>query len=296
MRVDNDQSEMSWQHDDGAIAGGQPARAPQPMRIGTFFGENRRSCRRSGFILSDTHYPPGLKVPYHFHELAYFCLLLNGGYWEEYGRRRVTYDPLSLAFHPPQEVHHGDIATVGGRCFHIEIAPQWMDRLHEHGGVPADAVDLHSGEIIWLASRLYREFRADALAAPLMIEGIILEMLGLVVRERADDRRRPDWLAKVVERLHEEFAQPLTVEAMAADLGLSPVRLSRTFRRFYGETLGDYLRRLRVQFACRQLASREASLTEVGMAAGFADQSHFTRVFKRMTGVTPGEFRRMQDP
>lgn len=296
MPFDHDQSALRPLHHSEVAAAGGPALDPRPLQVGTFFGENRISCRRSGFILSDTHYPPELEVPYHFHEMAYFCLLLTGGYWEEYGRRRVTYHPFSIAFHPPHEVHHGVIATAGSRCFHVEIAPPWMERLKEHGRAPADALDLHSGEIIWLASRLYREFRANGLAAPLMIEGIILEMLGLLVRERSEERQRPRWLVNVVERLVAEFAQPLTVEEIAADLGVSPVRLSRAFRKFYGESVGEYQRRLRVQFACRRLADIDATLTGVGAEAGFADQSHFTRVFKRLTGVTPGEFKRMQNP
>jgi AraC family transcriptional regulator len=148
--------------------------------------------------------------------------------------------------------------------------------------------------MVWLASRLYREFRTGAIASPLVIEGIILEMMGLLVREPGSGARQaPKWLAAVVARLHEEFSQPLTINEMAADLGVSPVRLSRTFRRFYGEPIGDYLRRIRVQFACQKLADPEVDLAQVGIEAGFADQSHFTRMFKRVTGLTPGDFRKI---
>jgi AraC family transcriptional regulator len=277
---------------------GDGQNSPCPLQVGAFFGRNRVSYSQSGFVLSDTEYQPALKVPVHFHELAYFCLLLNGGYWEAYGRRRVVYDPFSLVFHPPKEVHHGDISSAGSRCFHVEIAPYWLERLREHGKVPTDALDLHSGELVWLAKRLYREFRAGTAASPLVIEGIVLEMLGLLVRApKTGEQNAPKWLATVAARLHEEFSQPLTVGEMAADLGVSPVRLSRLFRQFYGEPIGDYLRRIRVQFACRALANPATELTQVAIDAGFADQSHFTRVFKRVTGLTPGDFRRVaQEP
>jgi AraC family transcriptional regulator len=274
------------------------AAEPEPLRVGAFFGENYRSYSRSGFVLSDTRHPQSLRTPLHYHELAHFSLLLQGGYWEEYGKRQVTYQPLSIVFHPPREVQRGEVAKSGARCFHVEIAQQWMDRLKEHGKVPPDAVDIHAGEIVWLATRLYREFQAGNVASPLVIEGIILEMMGLLVREQGvGERREPKWLAAVVARLHEEFSQPLTIDEMAADLGVSPVRLSRTFRRFYGEPLGDYLRRIRVQFACQKLADPEADLAQVGVEAGFADQSHFTRIFRRVTGLTPGDFRKaVHDP
>ncbi len=103
------------------------ASCPERLPVGEFFGVNHRSLRSSGVILSDTHYPPALRVPAHEHAFAYFCLLLGGGYREEYGRRRrVTYDSLSVAFHPPEDAHRGDIGTLGGRCFHAELEPSWV--------------------------------------------------------------------------------------------------------------------------------------------------------------------------
>jgi AraC family transcriptional regulator len=70
------------------------------------------------------------------------------------------------------------------------------------------------------------------------------------------------------------------------------VRLARTFRRQRGESVGDCVRRLRVESARRLLEDGRQPLSEVALAAGFADQSHFTRVFRRLTGMTPGEYRR----
>jgi AraC family transcriptional regulator len=55
--------------------------------------------------------------------------------------------------------------------------------------------------------------------------------------------------------------------------------------------MGEYLRRFRVREACKRLGGRELTLAEIALQVGFADQSHFTRVFKRLTGLTPGEYR-----
>ncbi len=89
------------------------------------------------------------------------------------------------------------------------------------------------------------------------------------------------------------MGQPLTLESIAADLAVSPVRLSRNFRRFYGESPGGYLRRIRIEEACRRLRDPEIRLVDVALETGFADQSHFSRVFKRFTGLTPGRFRKL---
>jgi AraC family transcriptional regulator len=70
------------------------------------------------------------------------------------------------------------------------------------------------------------------------------------------------------------------------------VTLARTFRRTFGCTVGEYLRRLRIERAAEQLVSGDLPLAEIALAAGFADQSHFSNVFRRRTGVSPSAFRR----
>jgi AraC-like DNA-binding protein len=58
-----------------------------------------------------------------------------------------------------------------------------------------------------------------------------------------------------------------------------------------GEGISEYVHRLRVRTACEQMLTPEASLADLSFSAGFADQSHFTRSFRRITGMTPASFR-----
>jgi AraC family transcriptional regulator len=83
------------------------------------------------------------------------------------------------------------------------------------------------------------------------------------------------------------------VQDIANVVGVHPFHLSRVFRTVHRQTIGEYVQRLRVSYACKQLAVPEIDLAEVALAAGFADQSHFTRVFKNVTGITPGVYRHM---
>jgi len=75
-------------------------------------------------------------------------------------------------------------------------------------------------------------------------------------------------------------------------VGIHPVHLAREFRRHYQCTIGEYVRRLKVEYACLQISVSEASLHQIALAAGFFDQSHFARTFKQIMGVTPGNYRR----
>ena len=270
-----------------------PASAAR-LEPGVFFGRSRRVRHVSDVILSETHYPGALEVPPHVHERAYFALLLRGGYRENLGRGEVEVASSSVVFHPPREVRRGEIGSNGATLLHVEIPRSWTTRLADYGRAPGDAVVYGGGLMVRLAHSLYREFRAEDAAAMLIAEGQILEMLGLLVR--APGKRggeAPRWLREAVELVHEEFMTPLTVNAVAFRVGASAVHLARTFRRLRGESIGECVRRLRVERARRLLEEGSAPLATVAFETGFADQSHFTRTFHRLVGITPREYRRL---
>ena len=260
---------------------------------GHFFGVNRRERRIAGFLLSETHYPGGLLVPPHAHELPYFAFLLVGGYREHLGRHDVTFASQSFVFHPSHEVRYGRLGDDGARLFHVEIAPHRLDELREDGGLLADSRALTAGPLVTRSRHLYRAFRQTDSASALAVEGLSLEILSMLLRASPrEEAGRPRWLERAREQVHDDPASTLTVASIAADVGVSSIRLARTFRRVFGESLGSYQRRLRVRLACEQLRDSSLSLAEIAVEAGFTDQSHFTRVFKRLVGTTPAVFRR----
>jgi AraC family transcriptional regulator len=72
---------------------------------------------------------------------------------------------------------------------------------------------------------------------------------------------------------------------------MHPAQLAGSFRKQVGVPVGDYIRRLRVEFAIDQLSSSSIPLADLALAAGFCDHSHFCHVFKNETGTTPAQFR-----
>lgn len=264
------------------------------LQPGQFYGEILRKRQGSGLILSELKHEAGRKLPSHSHELAYFCLLLNGDYWEQFGPKRITYKPLAVMFHPPGTTHIDEIGPGGGRFFSVEVKTEWIDRLREClGGVDLDS-SLHEGDLAWLAMRLYREHKQMDACSMLTIEGLVLEMLAIVGRMRdIKEQNGPPWLSRVSEFLNSEFRNNFKVQDIAKEIGVHPFHLSRVFRTVHKQTIGEYVQKLRVTYACRLLALPDNDLATVALSAGFADQSHFTRVFKNLTGLTPGTFRQI---
>lgn len=228
----------------------------------------------------------------HAHHVAFFNLILDGHYVEHINNRTNQLKPFTTIFHPSGIEHRDEIGPGGVRIFSIELRDEWLDRMREYGLIPGSFIADHGSELTRLAIQLYREYRNRRCYFSLAIEGLILEMLAEVARSReTEDKRPPCWLSQVVELLNSSFHEKLTVNAIAAAVNVHPVYLSRIFRRFYHQSIGDYQQKLRIQFALRELGKADMDLADIAAAAGFADQSHFTRVFKDLMGMTPGTFR-----
>ena len=190
------------------------------------------------------------------------------------------------------EEHLERFGQSGGRSLIVEIEPEWYDRVREvaPGGVRSAASD--GGALRLSGTRLYREFLSGDDASRLIIEGLLLEISGEFLRvRRATEHRPPKWLDDVRDYIEANFSRRITLASIGKAANTHPVHVAQTFRRFHQCTIGEYLRRLRIEFACRQLAGTETPLAEIAAQAGFADQSHFNRTFKRIVGLPPSVYR-----
>lgn len=140
--------------------------------------------------------------------------------------------------------------------------------------------------------RAYHSFAHSDQRSALLLEATAIEMLYQLPWKHAPKAEcdTPRWLKDVVEILHAEFSRPFSLAAIAQRVAVHPVYLARTFRRRYGMTVGQYVRKLRVDYAMNALVG-EDSLSDIATRAGFSDQSHLGRVFRMATGRTPRQFR-----
>ncbi len=263
----------------------------QKLKAGEHFGKVFHKCRIPTAIVTESLYRKSICLPEHSHELGFFTLIIDGHYSEIVKRKDVVYSPRTVVWRQADISHKDRIETNSSRFFFVEIERSFADKLNEHGTVP-EHLSEKNGALTWLASRLRSEIANCFSGTPLIAEGITLEMLGHLTRTRGtSDRQPPRWLVRVTERLNEEFSEPLTNEELAVEAGVHPVHLASTFRRFYRQTIGEYVQQRRVERASSLLQDPEMPLCQIAFDCGFADQSHFTRVFKNQTGSTPGAYR-----
>jgi AraC family transcriptional regulator len=264
----------------------------QRLPSGTFFGRTGR-VRESGRLrLVETLYAAGATLGQHQHERAYLALVLRGSYEERVARVRRGCEPWTVTIHPAGEEHSEVFHQGGGVLLNVEIAPEMMDDLGEHASLLAEPSAHSGGLMATLAVRLADEFARWDSVAPLAIEGLVLELLAVTGRRSATGESHARWMRDVLDFLHAEFRRrPLVLAEVAAVAGVHPGHLSRTFKRHQGVGVADYVRRLRVEYACRELTGSARPIALIAQDAGFADQAHLSHVFQSVVGTSPARFR-----
>jgi AraC family transcriptional regulator len=268
------------------------------MQGGSFYGAVQQRREQCDAIFTDLQHSSARKLPEHAHELPFFAVLLAGDYGERYGREHKQFGPFSIAYRPAGVPHQDEIGPHGVRFFEIEIRPIWRTRVKDCSGSLDIARDEYGGgQLLWLAMKLFRETRGREEDSYLCLGSLLAELVATVARvPRETAKDAPRWLGRVVDKVKSEYCERLTLEDLAQEAGVHPVHLSRVFRRCMGEGIGEYVHRMRVRAACEQMLAPQRSLAEISLATGFADQSHFTRVFRRVTGMSPGAFRKLVTP
>ncbi|HEY0050017.1 MAG TPA: AraC family transcriptional regulator [Pyrinomonadaceae bacterium] len=238
-------------------------------------------------------YPPQLRQARHTHKFASFSYVLSGSYAESLERRTHRRLPSTVVFHPPAESHAVEFEN-DVRILSVEFSFEKLSDISRQSVIFEASANCRSEKTNWLGERIYQEFQRMDAFSMLAIEGLILELLAEASRARvgADEKGSPQWLRQSKDFLHANFTESFTLEEIARVADVHPVHLSRVFREKFGCTIGEYVRRLRVEFASRQILSTEESLGGIAHAAGFSDQSHFNKTFKTAFGLTPAEYRK----
>ena len=263
------------------------------MKAETAQSRRVRTRRTAKFRVTEVFYPALLRQPRHRHDGPSLSFVSSGRYEERYGDRIQDRQAATLVLHPPGEAHAVEFLS-DVRILSVDFDPADWVRL-----VFPDSRDSFRGQLIaWLGARLDREMARTDAASALAIEGIVCELLAECSRGKTTRKEKgfPEWLPRAKALIHDSFADTFSLAEVARLAEVHPAHLSRVFRQTMGCTIGEYVRRLRLEYACGQIFNTDTRLCDIALDAGFADQSHFNRAFRAQMGVTPYAYRRLLRP
>ena len=248
------------------------------------------------FVFVDHHYPKLAERASHSHPWLHLTMVRQGHYCRKLGRRADNYQAGSLTFLQTND-SHTDSYAPGSKCLHVVIPSEVEQRLTRDFGIQGTAGQIPPSLSARSSIALQSEFRRADGGSPLIVEALLFDLISRhlnIIRDRSS--ARPRWLGSLLDYLDDTFEQEWSLQNMGAEMGVHPVYLCRTFSDHFDCTLGEYIRKQRVLRAWQLLTIGEGTLAEIASQSGFADQSHFTRVFKNHFGITPGKSRRQSSP
>jgi AraC family transcriptional regulator len=284
--------------------GGEPGRhaAEGLVSPAHSFGRVLRGRDLPGLSVEEVLMPRGVALDEHGHTQAQICFVLEGEYWETARGRAWRLAPGAIWFRPPGEIHANVVATdQDALTLLVSFASERFMRLER---LHPDPCLLRGALLGELRSEMIGELRRGGAGAELALEGwalLLLSQSERVLGGAAGARARPDsaadapppgWLDDAVQLVEESYCNPISLATVASQIGVHPATLAAAFRRYRRISVGELIRELRLRHARRALSGSRAPIKQIAVDAGFYDQAHLGRCFKRRFGISPAALRR----
>ena len=241
--------------------------------------------------------------PRHTHDQYAIGVIESGALGFYYRGENVVAPRGQINLCIPGEVHTGQPMTAAGwsyRMFYFD--PDLLQRVSaEIAGRPREIPFFRTGVIddVALAARIRRlhVLMEQQDTSLLEQESMLLWTLGQMVIRHADDppvlqtmKKEKTAVFRAKQYIQTHYTQNFSIEDLARAAHLSPYHMIHVFREEMGVPPHAYLRQIRISKA-KELLAQGLPLADAAQSAGFTDQSHLNRWFKRLWGITPGQYR-----
>ena len=250
-------------------------------------GIARRRLAIGMYAVTEARYAANQCVPRHEHALSSWTLVISGRFEEAFSRETLVCGAGSLLTKPYSADHRNRYGPEGARCLLVELDSE--NNVGSPGLLSPDRPRTYSSALILTRTlRLARHFESSDALTNLVIEEMLFELSAAVGRMNGSRAAcSKAWLNAVRDQMEAEFRSPPTLSELADLHGRHPAYVCQEFRRAFGTTLGEYVRRVRFEWAREALRAGTRRLSDIALAAGFSDQAHFNREVRRRTGMSP---------
>lgn len=253
---------------------------------GIYSGKLLHQSDDSELICCHTAYDPlTFNRERHFHQNAHLSFVLEGNCAER-KKESLIRNPGHVTFYHAGEPHQVVGVKNTSRHINIEITPHFLTSNCIREADIADAVS-NSPDVKFLMLKMHKELIYNDGDTSSALQSLFITMISREVNYRQYNKNMPYWAIQVEKYLRDHPNHNTTLTELSLIAGAHPVTISKYFTRYFGCTMGEYMRKLKIEQAIAMIKSGQKSLTDVALECGFADQSHFIRTFKNFTGFLP---------
>lgn len=227
----------------------------------------------------------------HYHEHPNFYFILNDGSIEKRKAKQTECMAGSLLFYHAGEVHQNIRQGMQPKSLNLEIDRTFLARF----GISENNLErkvLESRDAKFIVLSICHELIVNDSLTELSIELLLLKLLDAPGKIH-NYNKHPLWIKKLKQVLHERWDENINLKELAVLAGVNPITISKYFPVYFTDTLGEFMRKLKIEKALPLIKSTDLNLTEIAYKCGFSDQSHFIRTFKKHTGFLPLQFKRL---
>lgn len=237
-----------------------------PVVLLVLRGQGRRWYREGGKILDLDTTPGGVEV-------------LGSDYHREWGRWEGT-PGLTVGLHLTPQVVSRLIPSIPD--FSVATTHEFFDQ-----------------KIQWLMRELLAEAQRGAPGGGLYVESLSCALLAYIAEAYGKGKACNQPVGalsainrhRIIDYIEAHLGEEMSITGLAKEVGLSPDHFARCFAASFGQPPHRYVRQRRIELARRMLTLSSRSIAEISSELGFSDQSHFTRVYRQQTGMTPSQTR-----
>ncbi|WP_025665275.1 helix-turn-helix transcriptional regulator [Aquimarina megaterium] len=241
------------------------------------------------FLIGTSNYQNPIETGvWHSHEKPVISLVLYGTNTEYRKGKEIERTSGSINYYNSYELHRNIYTTFPSKHINLEIDDTFLKKY----GFTEESIELA------VAKNYYARFTFIKLMNEAEINDLqsynAIEMLFVAFIENSlnskDEILFPKWMLSVRDLLNDRWDENISLKEIANKVNVHPTTISKNFRTYFQCTLGEYSRKLKIDRSLDLLKSKQYSLTEIAYICGFSDQSHFTRVFKSISGYLPKEY------
>jgi len=252
-------------------------------------GKIVNSLNDNGVIISAAHYPvEECRQGSHYHENPHICFLFQGGDIESRNDRSYERKTGDVFFYYSGEEHASISRSRLSKNINIEFGKTFLEKYGFSESQIEKAVK-NNLDAKFLILKMQQEILINDNSSQVTIQTLLLNLINHSKNSAYESD--PKWVQLLSDLLNDKWNEQLTLDELSNATGKYPTTISKYFRKYFSCTLGEYLRKLKIDKSIPLIKNSQMSLTEIALRCGFADQSHFIRNFKQLTGFLPKEFR-----